>query len=162
MSQKTLPWPLLVNQGFYIPKRLLSCVDFKNGSCHFFFSLSRSRSKIKGHGFRIYEITYYCGVFFFSVSYECQWQLLVPSNFYPTPFVYRVKSPWFYSPAALSPLIIGPVILEPQVKGLDTYKTWTSLAIYFAADNDTSIRHDMVVYLAIFPLARPRFTLIMY
>ena len=104
----------------------------------------------------------YCGVFFFSVSYECQWQLLVPSNFYPTPFVYRVKSPWFYSPAALSPLIIGPVILEPQVKGLDTYKTWTSLAIYFAADNDTSNRHDPVVYLAIFPLARPRFTLIMY
>ena len=104
----------------------------------------------------------YCGVFFFSVSYECQWQLLVPSNFYPTPFVYRVKSPWFYSPAALSPLIIGPVILEPQVKGLDTYKTWTSWAIYFAADNDTSIRHDPVVYLAIFPLARPRFTLIMY
>ena len=44
MSQKTLPWPLLVNQGFYIPKCLLSCVDFKNGSCHFFFSLSRSRS----------------------------------------------------------------------------------------------------------------------
>ena len=46
MSQKTLPWPLFVNQGFYIPKRLLSCVDFKNGSCHFFFSLSRSRSKV--------------------------------------------------------------------------------------------------------------------
>ena len=36
MSQKTLPWPLFVNQGFYIPKCLLSCVDFKNGSCHFF------------------------------------------------------------------------------------------------------------------------------
>ena len=46
MSQKTLPWPLFVNQGFYIPKYLLSCVDFKNGSCHFFFSLSRSRSKV--------------------------------------------------------------------------------------------------------------------
>ena len=59
MSQKTLPWPLFVNQGFYIPKCLLSCVDFKNGSCHFFFSLSRSRSKVKGHGFRIYGITYY-------------------------------------------------------------------------------------------------------
>ena len=55
-----------------------------------------------------------------------------------------------------------PVILEPQVKDLDTYKTWTSVAIYFAADNDTSIRHDPVVYLAIFPLARPRYTLIMY
>ena len=37
MSQKTLPWPLFVNQGFYIPKCFLSCVDFKNGSCHFFF-----------------------------------------------------------------------------------------------------------------------------
>ena len=59
MSQKTLPWPLFVNKGFYIPKRLLSCVDFKNGSCHFFFSLSRSRSKVKGHGFRIYAVTYY-------------------------------------------------------------------------------------------------------
>ena len=100
--------------------------------------------------------------FLFSVSYVWQWQLLVPSNFYPTHFVYRVKSPWFYSPAALSLLIIGTVILEPQVKDLDTYKTWTSLAIYFADDNDTSIRHDPVVYLAIFPLARPRFTLIMY
>ena len=33
---KTLPWSLFVNQGFYIPKCLLSCVDFKNGSCHFF------------------------------------------------------------------------------------------------------------------------------
>ena len=63
MSQKTLPWPLFVNQGFYIPKCLLSCVDFKNGSCHFFFSLSRSRSKVKGHGFRIYGITYYVTVF---------------------------------------------------------------------------------------------------
>ena len=59
MSQKTLPWPLFVNQGFYIPKCLYSRVDFKNGSCHFFFSLSRSRSKVKGHGFRIYGITYY-------------------------------------------------------------------------------------------------------
>ena len=63
MSQKTLPWPLFVNQGFYIPKCLLSCVDFKNGSCHFFFSLSRSRSKVKGHGFRTYGITYYVTVF---------------------------------------------------------------------------------------------------
>ena len=59
MSQKTLPWPLFVNQGFYIPKRSLSCVDFKNGSCHFFFSLSRSMSEVKGHGFRLYGITYY-------------------------------------------------------------------------------------------------------
>ena len=59
MSQKTLPWPLFVNQGFYIPKRLSSCVDFKNGSCRFFFSLSRSRSKVKVHGFRIYGVTYY-------------------------------------------------------------------------------------------------------
>ena len=59
MSQKTLPWPRFVNQGLYIPKHLLSCVDFKNGSCHFFFSLSKSRSKVKGHGFRIYGITYY-------------------------------------------------------------------------------------------------------
>ena len=32
-----IPWPLLVNQGFYIPKCLYSRVDFKNGSCHFFF-----------------------------------------------------------------------------------------------------------------------------
>ena len=63
MSQKTFPWPLFVNQGFYIPKCLLSCVDFKNGSCHFIFSLSRSRSKVKGHGFRIYGITYYVTVF---------------------------------------------------------------------------------------------------
>ena len=63
MSQKTLPWPLFVNQGFYIPKCLLSCVDFRNGSCHFFFSLSRSRSKVKGHGFRIYGTTYYVTVF---------------------------------------------------------------------------------------------------
>ena len=63
MSQKTLPWPLFVNQGFYIPKCLLSCVDFKNGFCHFFFSLSRSRSKVKGYSFRIYGITYYVTVF---------------------------------------------------------------------------------------------------
>ena len=62
MSQKTLPWPLLVNQDFYIPKCLLSCVDFKNGSCHF-FSFLRSRSKVKGHCFRIYGITYYVTVF---------------------------------------------------------------------------------------------------
>ena len=32
-----IPWPLLVNQGFYIPTCLYSRVDFKNGSCHFFF-----------------------------------------------------------------------------------------------------------------------------
>ena len=63
MSQQTLPWPLFVNQGFYIPKCLLSCVDFKNSSCHFFFSLSRSRSKVKVHGLRIYGITYYVTVF---------------------------------------------------------------------------------------------------
>ena len=63
MSQKTLPWPLFVNQGFYIPKCLLSCVDFKNGSCHFFFSLLRSRSKVKGHGFRIHGITYIMSLF---------------------------------------------------------------------------------------------------
>ena len=59
MSQKTLLWPLFVNQGFYIPKLSLSCEDFKNGSCQFFFSLSRSRSKVKGQGFRLYGITYY-------------------------------------------------------------------------------------------------------
>ena len=69
MSQKTLSWPLFVNQGFYIPKCLLSCVDFINGSCRFFFCLSRSRSKVKGHGFRIYGITYYVTVFdIFSVK----------------------------------------------------------------------------------------------
>ena len=71
-------------------------------------------------------------------------------------------SPNIYSPAALSPLIIGPVILEPLVKDLVTYKTVTSMAIYFAAHNDTSIRLDPVVYLAIIHLARPRFALIMY
>ena len=32
-----IPWPLFVNQGFYIPKCLYSRVDFKNGSCHVFF-----------------------------------------------------------------------------------------------------------------------------
>ena len=48
MSQKTLPWPFFVNQGFYIPKCLLSCVDFKNGSCHFFFHFQGQgqRSKV--------------------------------------------------------------------------------------------------------------------
>ena len=58
-----IPWPLLVNQGFYIPKCLYSRVNFKNGSCHFFFRLSRSRLKVKGHGFRIYRTTYYVTVF---------------------------------------------------------------------------------------------------
>ena len=47
MSQKTLPWPLFVNQGFYIPKRSLSCVDFKNGSCRsFHFQGQGQRSKV--------------------------------------------------------------------------------------------------------------------
>ena len=73
-----------------------------------------------------------------------------PIQFLPHHLCVPCQIALVYSPAALSPLIIGPVILEPQVKGLDTYKTWTSLAIYFAADNDTSIRHDPVVYLAIF------------
>ena len=59
MSQKTLPWPLFVNQGFYTPKCLFLIVGFENGSCQFFFSLSRSRSKVKGHGFRIYRINDY-------------------------------------------------------------------------------------------------------
>ena len=59
MSQKTLPCPLFVNQGFYIPKCLSSCVDFKNGSCHF-FSLSRSRSKVTA---LVYGINYYVTVF---------------------------------------------------------------------------------------------------
>ena len=36
-KKKTLPWPLFVIQGFYIPKCLTACVGSKNGSCHFFF-----------------------------------------------------------------------------------------------------------------------------
>ena len=46
-----IPWPHFVNQGFYIPKCLVWWVDFKNVSCHFFCWLSRSRSKVKGHGY---------------------------------------------------------------------------------------------------------------
>ena len=49
MSQKTLPWPLFVNQGLYIPKRL----SLRVGSCHIFFSFSRSRSQVKGHSLKI-------------------------------------------------------------------------------------------------------------
>ena len=56
-----IPWPLLVNQGFYIPKCLYSRVDFKNGSCHFF--LLTFKVKVKGHSFRIYGTTYYVTVF---------------------------------------------------------------------------------------------------
>ena len=36
------------------PSCLVSCVGFKNGSCQFSFCLSMSRSKVKGHSFRIY------------------------------------------------------------------------------------------------------------
>ena len=41
-----IPWPHYVNQDCYIPKCLSSCVGFKNGSCEFFYQLSRSRSKV--------------------------------------------------------------------------------------------------------------------
>ena len=47
--------PLFVNQGFYIPSCLFSSIAFKNGSCLFVFSFSRSRSRVKGHGLRIYR-----------------------------------------------------------------------------------------------------------
>ena len=48
MSQKTLPWPLFVNQGFYIPKCLLSCVDFKKVPAIFSFHFQGQglRSKV--------------------------------------------------------------------------------------------------------------------
>ena len=62
MSQKTLPWPLFVNQGFYT-KMFDIMYRFPKWFLPFFFSLSRSRSKVKGHGFRIYGITYYVTVF---------------------------------------------------------------------------------------------------
>ena len=54
MSQKTLPWPLFVNQGFYIPKCLLSSVDFNKWFLPFF--LFNFKVKVKGHGFRIYSM----------------------------------------------------------------------------------------------------------
>ena len=54
-----IPWPLLVNQGFYIPKCLYSRVDFKNGSCHFFLLTFKVKVKGQSHGFRIYGTTYY-------------------------------------------------------------------------------------------------------
>ena len=42
-----------------MPSCLVSQVNFRNGSCQFFFRLSRSISKVKGHGFRTYKTDNY-------------------------------------------------------------------------------------------------------
>ena len=72
------------NHDFDIPKCFFSCEGIKDGSCQFFFSLSWSRSKVKGHSFRNYGTNSYAIYGRYSVKrlskpddIECKYSLAI-------------------------------------------------------------------------------------